>query len=283
MQPNGQRIHAEEQGVRKGEERRGHEADLAGNGADLAGMWQRAELVMGREGMRKMGEQRVILFGVGGVGGWCAEALVRSGIQRLTIVDADRVSVSNINRQLMATSKTVGQIKVEALRQRLLDINPEAEIEAIHEVYSATNRERFRLEEYDFIIDAIDSLPDKADLILTATGLRGVTLVSSMGAALKMDPTRVRVGEFWSVTGDPLARALRQRFKREQRFPRRKFRCVYSDELLSNQPIEGVDEGPSLFKKPANGSLVHITAIFGMMLAGLVISDIWKQAQREGK
>ena len=218
--------------------------------------------------MCRIAEKRVIIFGVGGVGSWCAESLVRSGIRKLTIVDSDCVSVTNINRQLMATTKTVGQVKVDALKERLLTINPSAEITALQQVFNAESASQFRLEEYDYIIDAIDSLKDKALLILLACQTKA-KLFSSMGAALKLDPTRIKTAEFWKVTGDPLARALRNRFKRDKQFPKRKFQCVFSDELLENKmPIDPNDKG--------NGSIVHITAIFGMMLSGLVVQDAVK-------
>ena len=220
--------------------------------------------------MSRIAEKRVILFGVGGVGSWCAESLVRSGIRKLTIVDSDCVSVTNINRQLMATTKTVGQVKVDALKERLLTINPSAEITALQQVFNAESASQFGLEDYDYIIDAIDSLKDKALLILLACQTKA-KLLSSMGAALKLDPTRIKTAEFWKVSGDPLARALRNRFKRDKQFPERKFQCVFSDELLENKmPIDPDDKG--------NGSIVHITAIFGMMLAGLVVQDAVKQA-----
>jgi len=240
-------------------------------------IFQRAELLLGTEAMNRIGQQRVVVFGVGGVGSWCAESLVRNGIRRLTIVDADCVAVSNINRQLMATTETVGRPKVEVLRQRLLTINPEAEITALQEVFSEATAEAFCLASYDYIIDAIDSLKDKASLILLACQT-DARLYSSMGAALKLDPTRIRVTEFWRVEGDPLARALRKKFKHQQRFPQKKFLCVYSDELLSNEgPAPDEEQQPALFNKPqTNGSLVHITAIFGFTLAGLVVQDIMR-------
>ena len=231
-------------------------------------IFRRAELLFGDEGMSRIAEKRVIIFGVGGVGSWCAESLVRSGIRKLTIVDSDCVSVTNINRQLMATTKTVGQVKVDALKERLLTINPSAEITALQQVFNADSASQFGLEDYDYIIDAIDSLKDKALLILLACQTKA-KLFSSMGAALKLDPTRIKTAEFWKVTGDPLARALRNRFKRDKQFPKRKFQCVFSDELLENKmPIDPDDKG--------NGSIVHITAIFGMMLAGLVVQDAVK-------
>ena len=225
-------------------------------------IFQRSELLLGAEAMDRIAEKRVIVFGVGGVGSWCAESLVRSGIRHLTIVDSDSVCASNINRQLMATTETIGRVKVDVLKDRLLTINPAAEITAIHEFFTAETANSFHLDTYDYIIDAIDSLKDKALLILKACQTEAA-FFSSMGAALKLDPTRIKVDEFWKIQGDPLARVLRKRFKREGQYPSRKFQCVYSDELVEPQ-----GEG--------KGSLVHITAIFGFMLASLVIQDIVK-------
>jgi tRNA A37 threonylcarbamoyladenosine dehydratase len=243
--------------------------------------------------MSRIGEKRVIIFGVGGVGSWCAESLIRSGIRKLTIVDSDRVCITNINRQLMATTKTVGQVKVDALKERLLSINPSAEITALQQIFTAETAESFQLDSYDYIIDAIDSLKDKALLILMGTKTKA-KFFSSMGAALKLDPMRIKTTEFWKVQGDPLARALRKRFKRDGQFPKRKFLCVYSDELLENKGHNatcGTEQcicpkakdgpgNPNLLnhewcssKAQINGTLAHITAIFGFMLAGLIIQD----------
>ena len=240
-------------------------------------IFRRSELLLGNEAMERIAQKRVIIFGVGGVGSWCAESLVRSGIRQLTIVDSDRVCITNINRQLMATTKTVGQVKVEALKERLLTINPSAEIMALQKIFSQETAEEFDLDSYDYIIDAIDSLKDKAALILLACKTNA-KLFSSMGAALKLDPTRIKVTEFWKVEGDPLARALRKKFKHYGQFPEKKFQVVYSDELLENKGCPpDTDETPSLFNKPqTNGSLAHITAIFGFTLAGLVIQDAIK-------
>jgi len=235
-------------------------------------IFTRIELLIGPEALERIGSKRVIIVGVGGVGSWCAESLVRSGIRRLTIVDSDSVCASNINRQLMATTQTVGQPKVEVLKERLLSINPSAEVTALQQVFSQATAEAFHLEDYDYIIDAIDSLKDKAWLILMACQTKG-RLFSSMGAALKMDPGRIQVAEFWKVLGDPLARALRKWFKKEQRFPKRKFRCVFSDELLKNHELSATSGQEPAAQERANGTVAHITAIFGFTLASLVIQD----------
>ena len=222
--------------------------------------------------MKRVAQQRVIVFGCGGVGSWCIEALVRSGVRQLTLVDFDRVNASNINRQLMATQQTIGEVKVEAMRRHLLTISPEADITVRNEAYNQDSAASFPLEEYDYIVDAIDSLPDKQLLISRATRTQGAVFFSSMGAALKLDPTHVQVAEFWKVKGCPLARALRQRFKKQGERPGRKFQCVFSDEQPPRQG--GRRDG-------VNGSLVHITAIFGFTLAGLVLSDIQQKTLQE--
>lgn len=253
--------------------------------SEINGIFDRAERLLGEETMKQIGKVRIILFGVGGVGSWCAEGLIRMGVRQLTIVDADRVCETNINRQLMATTKTIGELKVEVLKTRLLDINPEADITAIARVYNEDTSASFRLDTYDYIIDAIDSLKYKVHLIRTAARTK-VKLYSSMGAALKMDPTRIKVAEFWKVKGCPLAAALRRKMKEGER-PAKKFLCVYSDELLENKgSVYETDESkrsallkmenPSK-KAQINGTLVHITAIFGFTLAGLVVQDVCKE------
>ncbi len=264
------------------------------------GIFKRTELLLGKEVMDVIAEQHVIIFGVGGVGSWCAESLVRSGIKYLTLVDSDRICVTNINRQLMATFKTVGQVKVDALKNRLLEINPKAEITTCQQIYSAETADSFQIETYDYIIDAIDSLENKALLIRKACETKA-TLFSSMGAALKMDPLKVDVAEFWKVKGCPLAAALRRKFKKMREFPSRKFKCVYSEELLKNNGFNSscgteaclcpkADKGPGdpnlinhewcSSKAQINGTLAHTTAIFGFTIAGLVMQDICKKAQQ---
>ena len=235
--------------------------------------FERTEQLVGRKAMQRLLAARVIIFGVGGVGSWCAEALVRSGIGHLTMVDSDDVDPSNINRQLPATASTVGRPKVEVLRERFLDINPTAEIVARKERFTAATAETFNLGAHDYIIDAIDSIDDKLELILLCSrkdsAVSGAadgtapTLFSSMGAARKLDPQQVRVSEFWKVDGCPLAATLRKRMRRQQRFPQRKFKCVWSPERTESQ---------------TKGTLMTVTAAFGLTLASLVIRDLCRQA-----
>ena len=244
-------------------------------------IYSRTALLVGDEVMDALARTRVIIFGVGGVGSWCAEGLVRSGITHITLVDSDCVSVSNINRQLMATSLTVGQVKVEALKARLLEINPNAEIMAIQRTYSAETAGSFQLDTYDYILDAIDSLKEKSDLILRATRTPAV-FFSSMGAALKVNPQGVKVAEFWNVRGCPLGAAIRKKYKQNHTYPGHKFRCVYDEEVLPNRgEALAADSSNSEWdgrKAQINGTTAHITAIFGMTLCGLVIEDVYTKS-----
>ncbi len=225
-------------------------------------------MLMGEEALRRMRDARVIIFGVGGVGSWCAESLVRSGIGHVTIVDSDCVALSNINRQLMATFSTVGMAKVDALKVRLQDINPTAEIVALQKIYSPDTANDFALDDYDYVIDAIDSLSNKALLIQQATASHA-TLISSMGAARKIDPTKIRIADFWDAEGCPLARALRKKFKRDNIRLTKKFKVVFSPEVLENKPTRYTDT------TRANGTLMHVTATFGLMISSIVIEDFY--------
>ena len=260
-------------------------------------IFQRTELLVGNVLMDRIASTRVIIFGVGGVGSWCAESLVRSGIMHITIVDSDRVCASNINRQLMATTKTVGMVKVDVLKERLLEINPAAQITALQQIYCAETSDSFQLDSYDYIIVAIDSLENKADLIRTATKTSAV-LFSSMGAALKMNPLKIDVAEFWKVKGCRLGASLRKKMVKGGEKPAKKFLCVYSEELLENRgadlsfeeagvPLPDASQSETdsfpedidwhTKKVHVNGTMAHTTAMFGFTLAGLVMQDICKE------
>lgn len=237
-------------------------------------IFNRAELLLGAGVMERLASVRVILFGVGGVGSWCAEGLVRSGVTHLTLVDADLVAPSNINRQRMATVSTVGRSKVEALRDLLLDINPSACIEAVQARFTEASARDFSLDSYDYIIDAIDALKDKASLILHASATRAV-FFSSMGAACKIDPTLVRVASFWDVRGCPLGAMLRKKLRKAGTLPAKDFLCVYDEQLLENRGADtALPEELKFDKVSHNGSLVTVTAPFGFTLASLVVQDI---------
>ncbi|HSV97106.1 MAG TPA: tRNA threonylcarbamoyladenosine dehydratase [Spirochaetota bacterium] len=240
-----------------------------------AAMTDRTALVLGGDAVRRFGETSVIVFGLGGVGSWCAEALVRTGIGHLTIVDHDVICAGNINRQAQATSRTIGKPKAGALGARLAEINPHARVNARAERFTAESAGEFGIGSYDYIIDAIDSVDDKIVLIETAIGARK-TIFSSMGAAARTDPTRVRTARLGKTHGCPLARTVRRRLKHAGVFA--DFICVYSDEPVAE--AQHPDKKATLCENDAgrrkriNGSLVQVTAVFGFTLAGLVVSDV---------
>ncbi|MDR1420924.1 MAG: tRNA threonylcarbamoyladenosine dehydratase [Treponema sp.] len=249
-------------------------------------LFQRLALLTGREVLDALAGTRVIVFGLGGVGSWCAEALVRSGIGAIDIVDSDRICVTNINRQVQATSRTVGLCKAETLRERLLEINPRCTVNAKREVFSRENSGGFNIAGADYVIDAIDSIRFKLDLIETCTGA-GTPFFSSMGTAQKLDPTRLKTRDIWKTEGCPLARLVRQGLRK--RGYRGHFTAVYSDEQL---PLQASGEAASCgsaaclcpapdgggtdwcgAKRVINGSAVTVTAAAGLILASLVIRD----------
>jgi tRNA A37 threonylcarbamoyladenosine dehydratase len=231
------------------------------------------------------------------VGSWCAEALVRSGIGQIDIVDSDRVCVTNINRQVQATSRTVGLSKTETLKERLLEINPRCAVSPWERVFRRENAEGFGLERADYCVDAIDSLTYKLDLIEYAA-TAGVRFFSSMGMAQKLDPTRIKTAGVWDTRGCPLARLVRQGLRK--RGFTGTFTAVYSDERLplhGEIPVScgsalggaclcprgntGPGKEPSVdwcgAKKVINGSAVTVTAVAGMVLASLVIRDLYQR------
>ena len=230
------------------------------------GRFERSRSLLGDAAFSKLGDIGVAVFGVGGVGGWCAEALVRTGVRRLTLIDDDTVAESNINRQRQANPSTIGKPKAEVLRDLLLETVPGADITAIAERYTPETAERFDpiLSSCGFVIDAIDSVDCKAHLIRRCTNGTGgavPVIFSSMGAALRTDPSKIRTAPFHKVSGDGLAKALRNRYRKAQcGLPRHM--CVYSEEI------------PAGATGAAKGSIMPVTCAFGMALASLVVRAV---------
>ena len=219
-------------------------------------MFTRTIQLIGEDGFAALRRARVILFGVGGVGGWCAETLLRTGIGHLTIVDFDKVDTTNLNRQLVATATNIGQNKVQEMQKRLLQICPEADVQIIDRQYNSETANSFNLAQYDIVIDAIDMVDCKALLLYNATAA-GCQVYSSMGAGRKLNPQNIRTAEFWKVQGCPLARALRTKMKKTGLLPKSKIQCVYSEEIAGEQ-----------------GTIAPVVGVFGMTLASMVINHI---------
>ena len=245
--------------------------------------FERLSLLTGSEAAVALGKCRLIVFGLGGVGSWCAEALVRSGIGNISLVDADKIHESNINRQVQALSGNIGRFKTEVLEERLLQINPSCAVKSFPMVFSKENAGIFDIPGADYVVDAIDTLPHKLDLIETAYASGG-RLFSSMGMAQKLDPVLVKTADIWETSDCPLARLVRQGLKK--RGFEGHFTAVYSPERpavgneAGDSPDDGIDDSLEWQNgKKVIGSCVTVTATAGMVLASLVIRSVMEKCR----
>lgn len=229
----------------------------------------RAEILIGRDGLEKLASRHVFLAGLGGVGSWCAEALARAGVGRLTLADMDVVAVSNINRQLPALLSTVGRPKAEVMAERIRDINPDCRLTLITDFLTPDNIPALLPDDADYVVDCIDSLNCKVALIVEAHG-RGLRVASSMGAGNKLDPTRVKVSDIAETEVDPLARVARKRLRK--RGVDGGVLVVWSDEPgRPPRPPEPVSQGRA---RAVNGTISYLPPLFGLMLAGVVVKQL---------
>ncbi len=227
----------------------------------------RTEMLLGEAAMDRLASSHVAVFGLGGVGSWCAEALARAGVGALTLVDNDQVGLTNINRQIQALHSTVGLDKTEALARRVRDINPDCRLRLISEKYEADSRERFFDVRYDYIVDAIDLVSCKLDLIETALG-RGIPIISSMGTGNKLDPSQFRVADLSKTEGCALARILRKELKKRGIIHHK---VVFSPEL----PVKPAQmEEPPPGRRTVPASAPWVPPVAGFLLAGAVIQDL---------
>jgi len=257
--------------------------------------FQRLTLLTGAPAIELLSRTKVIIFGIGGVGSWCAEALIRSGIGTLTIVDSDVVCVTNINRQIQATMDSVGKPKTVELGRRLRSIHPQAKITEIQEVFNKSTAGRFDLGAFDYIIDCIDTLSCKVELIVRATEA-GARVFTALGASCKLDPLQITVGSLWESYNCPLGKFVRKKLR--QRGFTKEVTCVYSPEEIlpptgkspcgsgschCPKALSDIEGGRvtelCATKKQINGSAVHMTGTFGFILAGLVVQDAVKRAK----
>lgn len=227
----------------------------------------RAEMLLGAEAMEKLQNSRVAVFGIGGVGSWCAEGLCRSGVGELVLIDQDLVGESNINRQLCATSSTIGKSKAEVMADRLKDINPELKVVPVTARYEAATREQFFSEKYDYIVDCIDLVACKLDLIETALN-RGIPIISALGAGNKKNAEAMRITDISKTENCPLARVMRKELHKRgiNHLP-----VVFSNELALKP--ENVEEPPT-GRRSVPGSLVWVTASAGMLLCSHVVTEL---------
>ena len=248
----------------------------------MLNQFSRTQLIYGPEAMEKLKNSRVAVFGIGGVGGYTVEALARSGVGALDLIDDDRVCLTNINRQIIATRKTVGKYKVDVAAERVGDINPQCQVRTYQTFYLPETRDRFNFKEYDYVVDAIDTVTGKIDLILAAQDA-GTPIISSMGAGNKTDPTALRVADIYQTSVCPLARVMRRELKRRGV---EKLKVVYSQEKPI-RPLEKADEScpencvcpPEAEHKHAArrdipGSTAFVPSVAGLIIAGEIINDL---------
>lgn len=230
--------------------------------------FMRTGLLLGEEGIRKLNESTVAVFGIGGVGGFTVEALARSGVGHLILVDADKISESNINRQIIATHKTVGRPKVEVMKERIGEINPEAVVETYQTFFLPENAEQFDFISYDYIVDAIDTVTGKIELALQGEKT-GTPVISSMGAGNKLDPTMFQVADIYDTSVCPLAKVMRKELKKRNISA---LKVVYSQEKAMEPLIKISEDG----KRQIPGSTAFVPSAAGLIIAGEVIKDLTK-------
>lgn len=238
--------------------------------------FQRFEFLIGERKLEWLKEKHVVVFGVGGVGSFTIEALTRAGIGKLTIVDYDIVDLTNINRQIHATDKTVGMIKVEAMASRLMDINPQLELHAINQMITVDNADEFFDGlEVDYIVDAIDMVTSKIELVLQAQK-RNIPIIASMGTGNKLDPTRLKVTDIYKTEICPLARVMRRELKARGV---KALKVVYSDEMPITPDHSKMGEVPLVGRKLPPGSTSFVPSSAGLILASVVVNDFLNEVE----
>lgn len=228
--------------------------------------FSRTELLLGKEGMEKLRNSHVAVFGIGGVGGHAAEALARSGIGALDLIDSDVVSVTNINRQIIATLDKVGRYKVDVMKERIAVINPEAQVTAYRKFFLPENSDEFDFTQYDYIVDAVDTVSAKIELVMKAQ-VAGVPVICSMGAGNKLDPTAFEVADIYETSVCPLARVMRTELRKRGV---KRLKVVYSKE----PPITPLPSEEECGKRTVPGSMAFVPSVAGLIIAGEVVRDL---------
>ena len=248
----------------------------------MLNQFSRTQLLLGEDAMEKLLDAKVAVFGIGGVGGYVVEALVRSGIRFFVLVDDDKVCLTNLNRQIIATRKTVGKYKVEVMKDRILEINPDAQVETHQCFYLPENADDFDFRDYDYVVDAVDTVTAKLELIMRAKEA-GVPVISCMGAGNKLDPTKFQVADIYKTTMCPLAKVMRRELKKRGV---KKLKVVYSTEKPT-RPLEDMSiscrtncicppgaKHKCTERRDIPGSVAFVPSVAGLIIAGEVIKDL---------
>ena len=248
----------------------------------MLNQFSRTQLLLGENAMQELANKRVAVFGIGGVGGYACEALVRSGIGAFDLIDDDKVCLTNLNRQIIATRKTVGKYKTEVMKERMLEINPNVDVRIHNCFFLPENADKFPFDEYDYIIDAVDTVTAKISIIMKANEL-GIPVISSMGAGNKLDPTAFMVADIYKTRVCPLAKVMRRELKKRGV---KKLKVVYSEEQPT-RPIEDMSiscrtncicppgaEHKCTERRDIPGSVAFVPSVVGLIIAGEVIKDI---------
>ncbi len=230
--------------------------------------FSRTRLLLGPDAMEALGKKRVAIFGIGGVGGYVCEALVRSGIGAFDLIDDDKVCLTNLNRQIIATRETIGKYKTDVMRDRMLAINPEVKVEIHRCFFLPENADDFPFHEYDYVVDAVDTVTAKIELIMRAKAA-GVPIISAMGAGNKLDPGRFKIADIYDTKICPLARVMRRELKKRNIDS---LKVVYSDE----QPVTPTEKEvqQSTKRKAIPGSTAYVPAVAGLLIAGEIVNDL---------
>ena len=233
----------------------------------MSDQFSRTQILLGEDGMKKLHEARVAIFGIGGVGGYVAEALARSGVGSFVLVDSDTVSESNINRQIIATYSTVGMSKTDVMKERILDINPDADVEVRKCFYLPENAAEFDFSRYSYVVDAVDTVTAKIEIIMRAKESH-VPVISSMGAGNKLDPTKFQVADIYRTSVCPLAKVMRHELRKRGV---KELKVVYSTE----EPVIHTGEEETVKQnRPAPGSVAFVPSVAGLIIAGEAVKDL---------
>ena len=235
----------------------------------MLNQFSRTQLLIGKKSMDELANKTVAIFGVGGVGGYTVEALARSGIGHFVLIDNDLVSLTNINRQILATHKTIGRAKVDVAKERILEINPEAIVETHKTFYLPANRDEFDFSKYDYVVDAIDTVTAKIDIIVRCYE-NNIPVISAMGAGNKMNPTMLEVSDIYKTEMDPLAKVMRRELKKRGV---KKLKVVYSKEKALTT-LESDIEEEDLNRRSIPGSVAFVPSVSGLIIASEVVKDL---------